>query len=394
MEWNLATKADSGVKIPDEWVFLPYYEAYNLLFRIENALRVFVYVILKEEFKSKWHEVQVIGDEADGTIDAIAKRRMEQSSSYGYLGHRILCPIMHLTSGELTRLVTSDAYWRLFRPNFLGKLDVIKTKLEEIGTIRNSLAHFRPIRQDDVEVLKQNSKQVLAGVEDFLKQILDQRDVVPTNTTDEWYTRLSALGSEHCSCSLYQSRDQQWIDARLSYSCPEQRWNTRHDDFLAVHLLTLKSSAVPVLSVGLRDNMIYLMESVDRPHTDKSGGIKCAKRLSLVFSRKTLSAKLGTLEDSFKKLLECIEEETGLMLKDNLARGQVVTPAQVAASKPEDTGGASWDWTYDELSTPVQECDSPEYWGSTLGTRLGHFISATPEYPWMPVKVSGDVIPF
>ena len=184
MKWKRAKPIKDGFNIPQRWVYLIYYEAFNLLFRIENALRIFVYIVLKNELRDKWADAVIDNDE-QGTLNSLAKKRMSQAQTFGYLGHTITCPVMHLNSGELTRLIVSEAYWKLFKPYFLGSKEIIKSKLDEIGSIRNSLAHFRPIRADDVDVIKQNSKHVLLGIERFLEQVLLQSDVVPTNTPDE-----------------------------------------------------------------------------------------------------------------------------------------------------------------------------------------------------------------
>jgi hypothetical protein len=68
MEWKQASAIEGGFNIPERWVYLLYYEAFNLLFRIENALRVFVYIVLKNEFREKWGDCQVTADDDQGTI--------------------------------------------------------------------------------------------------------------------------------------------------------------------------------------------------------------------------------------------------------------------------------------------------------------------------------------
>lgn len=57
MEWKKSKQNQDSVTIPDRWVFMHFYEAYNILFRIENALRVFIYMILRNKFKDKWVEL-------------------------------------------------------------------------------------------------------------------------------------------------------------------------------------------------------------------------------------------------------------------------------------------------------------------------------------------------
>ncbi len=184
MDWRTAEILEGGaVKIPDRWLHLHYYEALNILFRTENALRVFVYIVLKVNLFDRWSDVEIqTSDTQKSTIGAIASQRIAQAQGYGYLGYHISSPLMHLNSGELTRLITSDTYWEHFKPYFKGKKDLIRIKLDEINIVRNALAHFRPIRSEDIELIKQNARHALLGVEDCLSQALTSGTVVPTNT--------------------------------------------------------------------------------------------------------------------------------------------------------------------------------------------------------------------
>jgi hypothetical protein len=60
MDWKSVTsKGDDAVSIPKRWLYIHYYEALNILFRMENALRVFVYAILKNEYQEKWADATV-----------------------------------------------------------------------------------------------------------------------------------------------------------------------------------------------------------------------------------------------------------------------------------------------------------------------------------------------
>ena len=155
MDWKRIEKNDQGLlKVPKRWLHAHYYEALNILFRFENSLRVFVYAILKNEFGGKWSECNFTmpGGEAVA-IKSLAAKRTNQADNFGYLGFDIKAPLMHLTSGELVELVTSDSYWPKFKAHFKGTKEIIKNKLLEIGTIRNSLAHFRPMKAEDIEVV-------------------------------------------------------------------------------------------------------------------------------------------------------------------------------------------------------------------------------------------------
>jgi hypothetical protein len=141
---------------------------------MENSLRVFVYVVLKNKFKQKWTDISLqTADDQQSTIAATAVRRVAQAKGFGYLGYEISSPLMYLNSGELTQIICADAYWSLFKPFFRGKKEIIRTKLDEIGSVRNSLAHFRPLKYDDIELIKQNVKHTFVGIEQCFAEMTD-----------------------------------------------------------------------------------------------------------------------------------------------------------------------------------------------------------------------------
>ncbi len=393
MKWEQAKTVEGGISIPQRWVYLTYYEAFNLLFRIENALRIFVYIVLKNELRDKWTDA-VIADDEQETLNSLAKKRMSQAQTFGYLGHTITCPIMHLNSGELTRLIVSEAYWKLFKPYFLGSKEIIKSKLEEIGSIRNSLAHFRPIRADDVDVIKQNSKHVLLGIEKFLEQVLFQRDIVPTNTPDEWYTNLKTLGTDQCAFTFQQSADEQWIRVSIQYDCPIVKKKSFYPEFFRFRVLTLHSSAILKKYPEIAKDVCYLSETTSFPQMLENYDARCSKTLSLVLSRPMLSSQHANLKKALEKLLLAIAKETGLIQEDNLARGQLVHSAIVNASLKSENDESHWRWFYQNLRTPVMAEDPPEYWGDFSLSFPEDFIAGTDEYPWMPEAVSKDEMSF
>ncbi|HWW99085.1 MAG TPA: hypothetical protein VNY74_15370 [Edaphobacter sp.] len=86
MDWKSAKiREDGSVVVPERWLHLHYYEALNILFRMENALRVFVYVVLKNKLREKWTEttLQTIDDE-QSSIAVIAAKRIAQAKGHGY----------------------------------------------------------------------------------------------------------------------------------------------------------------------------------------------------------------------------------------------------------------------------------------------------------------------
>ena len=216
MNWLSAEKKDDGsFVIPKRWLYIHYYEALNILFRYENALRVLVYSVLKNEYFDEWMKCSLGKGES---ISSIAKKRISQAQSFGYLGYEVSCPIMHLTSGELFEIITSNAYWCLFKPYFKGSKEIIKTKFLEINTVRNSLAHFRPIKKDDINLLQQNTKHTLMGVEEYLIEAITCNNIVPTNTDDDWYKSIKPVGADPTEINIFQSRNGEWIRVQLAYS--------------------------------------------------------------------------------------------------------------------------------------------------------------------------------
>ncbi len=358
MDWKSATTKDDGtISIPERWLHLHYYEALNVLFRMENALRVFVYAVLKNRFREKWAEVtlQTIDDEAS-TIAATAAKRIAQAKGFGYLGYEISSPLMYLNSGELTRLITSDAYWELFKPYFRGKKEIIKTKLDEIGTVRNSLAHFRPLKYDDIELIKQNVKHAFGGIEQCLSEMTQADRVVPTNTVADWYKTLCTLGSTLCTIRLFQDQ--------VAKKFP-------------------KLAAV----------MTFMTEDIPHISMPADNSPKFRKRVSFVFSKDALLDAHLEISDQIKELLLKIETETELVQQDNLARGDVIDSARATSSFQKGKDFSWWSTNTEDMKNEFGDNDPPEYWGE-MGIYMGDFIAGSRKYPWMTSDISKEENPF
>lgn len=396
MEWKKAIKKDEyqTFKIPDRWLKLHYYEALNILFRIENALRVFVYSTLKNEFHEKWAELNIMSDDSEeGTIASIAKKRLSQAQNYGYLGYSIKCPIMSLTSGELIRLIISDSYWKYFKKYFLGSKDIIKNKLNEFGAIRNSLAHFRPIKEDDVEVIKQNAKHALMSIEKCLTQMVNVNNVIPTNLTNDWYKQLSTLGSELCHLRFFQCKDEQWIKIQINFQCSVLKVLRHSKSYRVYRAINLISSAILKEYQGLSNLLTYLSENVPYSVLNEEESPVITKELSFVFSRDILHENYKIVKDDIENLLLHISTETELIKEDNLARGKILDVALATASLREsERVNSYWSVDLDKFKCPVKEDDPPEYWGE-VEFYIDDFVAGINKYPWMPEGISEIIEP-
>jgi hypothetical protein len=390
MEWKSASRNEQGsLKIPKRWLHIHYYEALNILFRFENSVRVFVYAVLKNEFGDKWQDCNFTmpGGEAQ-SIKGIAARRIGQAETFGYLGFDIRAPMMHLTSGELIELLTSEAYWPKFRGYFRGDKLIIKNKLLEIGSIRNSLAHFRPIKAPDIEVIKQNSRHTLVGVEQCLMNMFSQRLRVPTNTTHDWYKAISVLGNEHITITPYFSSDESWLNLRLTFGKTVLQQQRHSETFLDYKLAKFKPADMLLRHPQLRRYVTYVTESVNHPSFLENYEVQIVKNVNLVFRKDVMTKDFKAISEALAEVLLGVNDECELLRQDNLARGEIVEVADGYSyfHQPEGKDG-SWRHSYDELRQAYESKHPDEYWGEAMYS--SDVVAARPSYPWMPEDISG-----
>lgn len=386
MDWKKATIDENGkTKIPERWLHLYYYEALNILFRFENALRVFVYAILKNELAEKW-DLAAISDGC--TIRSETKKRITQAKEHGYLGYEVSSPMLYLNSGELIQVITSEAYWKHFAPYFKASKSIVQTKLQEIGTVRNSLAHFRPIKEDDIDLIKQNSKHVLLEIENCLIRLTSISDVVPTNSNENWYKEIKSIGGETTKTSVYSSPDNHWIRIELSYRIPILEKTKYTEEYFSYKVGNIRTSQLLRKFSAIKNNCVYVSEFPVYGQLSENFDISASKLISIVFSRLILEKNLGEVVTAIKNIALTIDNETDLLLKDNLARGELVESVHASATVRDGVGGNRyWHVAMDNLNTALTEIDDVEFWGRRAHYQ-SDFISATPHYPWMPSSVS------
>jgi hypothetical protein len=388
MDWSkIQAAADGQIKVPKSWVFVHYYEAFNLLFRIENSIRVFVYCVLKNGLGPEWLDANISTDDsAQGTIGSTGKRRLNQANQFKYLGYVSPCPLLYLSMGELVQLMFSEAYWRHFANFFEGKKEIMKAKLDEIIVIRNSFAHFRPLKEDDIDVIRQNAKHALMGIAAYLSNLTQCTDVVPSNSSSAWYKALSTIGSDSASIQLNQCSNEEWVDVKLKFSPPVSRQRITNP-WADARIEKLDSPNVLQLFPKIRENIAYLTEQMHVGMNDQS--ISYWKSLSFVFSRTILETRYNDLADAFRNLIAKITEELDLLGQDDLARGELLSVVEVFGWFTQNEGGqGNWTFRSERAESPPRENDPPEYWGN-LGWLGSDFIARRDKYPWMPSAISG-----
>jgi hypothetical protein len=393
MEWKKSIEKSSSYKsttyeVPNRWLHIHYYEALNLLFRAENALRIFVYTILKNTYLDKWVDTQIETTEGQqSSILAIAKKRIKQAQDFGYLGYEISSPLMHLNSGELVRLITSEEYWKHFARYFKGRKEIIRNKLDEIGSIRNSLAHFRPIKEDDVDIIKQNAKHALVAVEACLAEMTSPLTIVPTNTPDAWYKKISTLGGKNIGIELFQSTSTEWIRIQLNYKSHLINVSRYGDDWLSYQILNLKTPNIIGLYPVIAKYITYVSEFIPYTTMPEDPPPDFQKTLSFVFFKQILDSNLDEIVESIQALLQKVATEEELVISDHLARGELIEPVTVSAWLKKDVEQPNWDIRTYTMYYPFKEDHPAEYWGD-LGLYYRDFIAGTTKYPWMPSDIS------
>lgn len=400
MRWMTAElKEGTTLKLPDGWLPPEYYDALNVLFRVENALRVFVYMVLKNAHGGSWTTLQLSSDDSNaGTIGSIAKQREEQDRKYGYLGMGVTSPLMYLTSGELIRLMLSDNEWRHFADYFVASRELIRTKLEEIGNVRNALAHFRPLTVDDVQLVKSNARHVLVEIERTIEAILSPTHVVPTNTTAAWYQTLTATSTAPLGKTIRQSADEKWVALWLSFECACVRPSIDSETVMNPGLLHLHSSAMLREFPDLRKYVTCVSESSPTQYGGPGpNDLKFRKHVILTFGKNLLEAEHRGVSEVLAAICERVAEESALVMQDELARGTLVRMVDIRGRRIKVGESQVWRCNTSPLSCTVMQGDGSEYWGVQEGGRQGDWISDTRDYPWAPKSlgfVLDDDIPF
>lgn len=371
------------VAIPDNWLHVHYYEALNILFRFENSLRVFVYIILKKNLKENWDNTNI---NEKLTIRQKTKQRKNQDNDYGYLTYEINSPMLYLSSGELIDIIMYDKNWKYFNSYFKAKKDIIKHKLLEIGAIRNALAHFRPIDKEDLSVIKQNVKHTLLLVEKVLNKITNITMDVHTNDQSSWYKDLMNTKSEDLYISSYQDTEKDWIKVKLYFNLKILHTIYEFNSGKSYDVMNISSLNILRIFTKLRNNLIYINEDVT-VYSDNSA----TKEVNLIFSRNTLEKNWGLIYEDIKQLVLTIENDVKLLEKDNLAQAILLNKKTASYRKKNND---YWVLNDKPFFESVENYDGVEFWGKNVYSFGDSFLTSEHWLPWMPVTISNNDSPF
>lgn len=256
-----------------------------------------------------------------------------------------------------------------------------------MNTIRNSLAHFRPIKKDDIELIKQNVKHALIGVEECLSEMIQTYNVVPTNTEDKWYKDLKTSGTELCEIQIYQSNNEEWIRLEITFISSILNVVQWWEEYFSYTVTNLVTPAIIRLFENIRKYVTYVVEYVPYAKLDKERIPSFKKSISLVFRRDVLIDNSGSITNDIKAILLKIQKEVALVGKDNLAKGELIESARTAVTFDESGEEPRWVTESHNLKYPFRENDPAEYWAD-VGLYQRDFIAGTIKYPWMPSTIA------
>lgn len=375
-----------GGQLPSSWLHAHYFDGFNALFRIENALRVFAYIVLKNALSSEYVGCKA----AEGkSIAEISRQRRSQDQAYGYLAYQSECPFLYLGTGELVELMLSEGLWKHFGPYFDGDKGVISVKLGELVKIRNSLAHFRPLKPGDVEYAKEIASQLLLKVEGVIGEIYSCHRPVAGSLRDRWVQAVEPTSFTHSKLDLRESPAGKWVAIQLEYEAPVWAVDA-HASWLNCSVCRLDAAATARALDCVKAWAIAFYEQVRAKGTLDDGQPEFSKQLTMVLSRSSLEDHWDAIMDQLRIMQDRVDSETTGVSSGNLVRGELVEPRYVFARK--DDGGASWTVHSSNLESPAQANDPVEYWGtlSSWGVPSFEYLTAVSRYPWMTVDISRD----
>lgn len=363
--------------------FLPsnYYDTFEILFKFENWLRIFVYVILKLNYGSAWINTKI--NEKD-TISTIFKRRLYEMRTMGHIGRVTNNPMLHLTLDDLMHIISNDTNKKFFNPYLPASIErVYKPKLLEIIQIRNNLVHFR-------EVNRSESNRLSILMEDFLKPIkilllelvqifnslqqfdydFNVKELLPTKM-DDWqsnYLNLQLKSKQFTSVNLYKHKD--WIYFILRIEPLEDEIELYRIDPLKI--ISVINNIIPHLIFFSRFEIQFHDDNRD-PSDWLQGMIFCISDKVFKNVQEELfsifSSLVDEIEREFQKLHIFFEKNTSFK-SDELRRKEISSSAFFTFTKEREIQA----WTDDLIDHIDEKEGKSEYNGKEVDFPIPNII--------------------
>ncbi|NVO99001.1 hypothetical protein HWA77_02115 [Photobacterium damselae subsp. damselae] len=374
-------------RVPGSWLHIYYYEALNILFRFENFLRVIVYIQLKKNKGKNWVDVKINPNE---NIKQAYKKRSSQTKKYGYLGQVVYSPMMYLNSGELTYILNDDTNWKCFKNIFMADKNIIVNKLNEINAVRNNFAHFRPLKEDDINLLKQNISHIYYGANEYLSSLLHVNINVESNLTESWFLDLKNKKSDNVSLNFKKSADEEWLSINVIIALPclsIQRHGLQH---ATVNSIKVDVKKFLECNGDVIDDLIYItdLSRVYGCDCNDEGvmGQDCCHVFSLVYPRGYIINNKDKIVKNILTLMDDIQSNINIVIDDTSAVGKYIYPIAYRFSIDKNN---RWKKSAFEFNTNKSTCtDKVEYWGEDVH-HIDDSIEDRSIIPW----ISGDICP-
>ena len=137
-------------------------EVYLYLYAVENSLRVFIENVGSEEYGPDFF------DSFNVPIDVTRgmESRKKQESKNQWLSIRGESPLFYLDFKELGTLILNN--WELFK-NYFPQQSWIATKIDELGSCRNLVAHNSYLGKHERDVIRVNFNSIIKQIQAAMK---------------------------------------------------------------------------------------------------------------------------------------------------------------------------------------------------------------------------------
>ncbi len=132
------------------------HEAYGLLRRVENALRLLIQQRLSSISENWWVE-RIPEDVRERAEDR--KKRNEQVWPWNEPGD--LHPIHYVDFADYVKVIRRRDNWQGVFSAVFRDPELLSVKLRELEPVRNAVAHFRPLSRKSFERLELNATDIL-----------------------------------------------------------------------------------------------------------------------------------------------------------------------------------------------------------------------------------------
>lgn len=133
-------------------------EVYLAIYYIENSLRHFIDEIFKENYGENYSLMTYLSKPTQNGI--IERRKKDERNKW--LDKRGASDLSYLDFTDITAIINKN--WSIFEVYFPDQ-NWLKVKLDELGQIRNLVAHNSYVSSDGIEIALSNYKQIMKQIE-------------------------------------------------------------------------------------------------------------------------------------------------------------------------------------------------------------------------------------